>query len=97
MLVLSIQPLLLEGGAGYCATATNYYWTSVLAVFAMIPVKSIIASMEKGISGKAIVVYILALLYAANLEQVCVVLVLMMGSNNIFSAKERISDYSENI
>lgn len=84
MLVLSIQPLLLEGGAGYCATATNYYWTSVLAVFAMIPVKCALTGKEKDTSRKAVAVYSLALVYAANLEQVCVVLIMFMGGVTIF-------------
>lgn len=89
MLVLCIQPLLLEGATGYCATSNNYYWTLSLAIYAMIPIKKILKDEKKKFSLLEIICYSVAFLYAANLEQMIVIFAMVMGCITIFYWRKR--------
>lgn len=70
--VLLMPVSLLYGSTGWCATTTNYFWTSILGFYALVSIKKL--WNEERIPLWHIWIYRLALLYAANLELVCGVL-----------------------
>lgn len=72
ILALLMPISLLDGSTGWCATTTNYFWTTILGFYALIPIKK--WWENETIPKWHLWVYRIALLYAANLELVCAVL-----------------------
>lgn len=65
-------PISLYNSAGWIATTMNYSWVLCLGLFSMIPIKKII--YKEKICWYEYVLYFLAMIYATNLEQMCVIL-----------------------
>lgn len=68
-------PISVHNSAGWIATTVNYSWGLCLGLFAMIPIKKIIYREE--IRWYEYILYFLAMIYATNLEQMCVILLIL--------------------
>lgn len=65
-------PVSLYNSAGWIATTLNYSWVVFLGLFAMIPIKKILC--KENIKWYEYVFYFIAMIYAANQEQMCLIL-----------------------
>ena len=67
-----LYPMNDMNSAGWCATMMNYMWPLALGLIALIPLKKILTG--KKIFLYEIIISFFALVYAANQEQVCAIL-----------------------
>lgn len=81
VLLFLIYPFHQMSSAGWVATTLNYIWPTTAALFAMIPFAKKIRNEE--IKPSRYALYIAALLYASNTEQICA---LLCGFGLIFNA-----------
>lgn len=70
-------PLKSMSTAGWIATTTNYSWPLALGMFSLLPADNAIKGKKTGLP--VYILAVLALLYAANLEQMCCVLLALFG------------------
>ena len=75
--LLLIYPLAELGGAGWIATTTNYIWPLALGVF-------VLTGTARVLRGERVawwmhILYLPAMIYAANAEQMCAVLLGIEG------------------
>ena len=82
--VLFMYPIFHMASAGWIATTVNYIWPLALGLFSMIPIKKYLYS-EK-VNWYEFILYIPALLFAANQEQLCVILLSAYGVFTVYSA-----------
>ena len=67
-----LYPFSFLGSAGWIATTLNYLWPTVLGLVACIPIKKIFC--EKSFHWLEYIVYIAALLFACNVEQISMII-----------------------
>jgi len=72
-LLFLIYPLTQMSSAGWAATTINYIWTVSAGLFALIPFLKIIR--KQSMKFYEYPIYLLALIFAANQEQVCLLLI----------------------
>ena len=70
--MILIYPIVLMNGAGWAATTINYMWPLAIGLFALIPIRKIWD--EEKIKFWQYPLYILAMIFATNQEQVCAIL-----------------------
>ncbi len=68
-------PISIYDSAGWITTTVNYSWVLCLGLFAMIPIKKII--YKEKISWYEYILYLFAMIYATNLEQMCFILLVV--------------------
>ncbi|MEI8199508.1 MAG: DUF6056 family protein [Eubacteriales bacterium] len=90
--ILFIYPFQQMSSAGWIATTLNYYWPLAFGLFAMIPIRKIL--FNEKIRKYEYVFYSLALLYAANQEQMCAILLAVYPAFTIYLfLKKRLRSY----
>jgi len=72
-LLFLVYPLIQVSSAGWAATTINYVWTVSAGLFALIPFLKIIR--QQSLKFYEYPLYLLALIFAANQEQVCLLLI----------------------
>ncbi|MEH7094857.1 DUF6056 family protein [Neobacillus vireti] len=82
--LLFMYPFVHMASAGWIATTLNYIWPLACGLFAMIPIKKYLCS-EK-VHWFEFLFYIPALIFAANQEQLCVILLSVYGVFTVYSA-----------
>ena len=70
--MILIYPIVLMNGAGWAATTINYMWPLATGLFALIPIRKIWD--EEKIKFWQYPLYIIAMIFATNQEQVCAIL-----------------------
>lgn len=68
-------PISIYNLAGWITTTVNYSWVLCLGLFAMIPIKKII--YKEKIIWYEYILYLFAMIYATNLEQMCFILLVV--------------------
>ncbi len=66
------MPVTLYTSAGWVATTLNYSWAAFLGLFSMVPIKKIL--YHEKINWYEYIFYFAAMIYAANQEQMCLIL-----------------------
>lgn|SRR5574344_181652 len=72
ILILLLYPWYIFSSAGWYATTLNYLWPLSLGLFTLVSLKQILTN--EPINNMNKVIYILALLFACNQEQMCAIL-----------------------
>lgn len=70
--LVALIPQNLLNSAGWIATSLNYLWVVAFGIFALIPIRKCIDSEKFGLIET--VLYIFSMIYAVNVEQMCLVL-----------------------
>lgn len=84
-----LYPMSLMISAGYCMTSTNYVWTSLAVLIALIPLRKGIDGVNTTIAERVVCVF--ACLYACSQEQSAAILIVSYALYIIVRIKHNIS------
>ena len=85
--LLAVYPTMCMVDAGFVATTVNYLWPVTFGIISLLPLKNLLYG--KKTSGALCVAIIPLMLYACNMQQMSVVLLVALTAGNIFFAFRR--------
>ena len=90
--LLAVYPTMCMVDAGFVATTVNYLWPITFGVISLLPLKNLIYGQKTSIA--LCVAIVPLMLYATNMQQMCVVMLVTLTAGNIFFLfKRKIKPY----
>ena len=85
-LLFFLIPITLHNETGWVATSANYLWVLAFGLFSLFPIKQIL--VDEHYSRSLYALSLPALFFASNQEQMCMILLLVLGTSVVYLATQ---------